>query len=251
MALSRRNKKRAFIAAGALAAALTLGGGMVVAADAVRASYPPPVSEQVQQYYNENVANAKVTPPPTAAPAPVVAFLGDSYTVGARATSTAKRWSTIVSEDFGWAEKNFGIADSGYFVAGSMANGEPYHARVKAVAAAKPSIVVVSGGRNDLYEDQAKIDPAIRKTFTDLRAALPKARIVAVSPFWGASEPIPPQLSAIAGTVRASVESVGGRYVDVGQPILRHPEMMHSDLVHPLDAGYAALARSFIINYKP
>jgi len=187
----------------------------------------------------------------TAAPKPVVAFLGDSYTVGARATGPAARWSTIVAGKLGWAEQNFGISDTGYFDAGKEANGAPYHARVSQVAAVKPEIVIVSGGRNDLYRgSQADIDAAIHKTFHDLRAELPAAKIVAVNPFWGA-DAVPQQLEAVAATVKASSAEVGGTYQDIGQPLQGHPEWMHADQVHPVDAGYSAIAQAFIATYKP
>jgi hypothetical protein len=44
----------------------------------------------------------------------VVAFLGDDYTTGAGASSPAKRFSTLVSQQLGVVEKNFGIAGAGH-----------------------------------------------------------------------------------------------------------------------------------------
>lgn len=178
---------------------------------------------------------------------PVVAFLGDSYTVGARATE-AERWSSRVSAELGWAERNFGIADTGYFVVGAMANGNLYRDRIAAIAAENPATVIVSGGRNDLWNDQDDIDAAIRQTFQELRAALPNAQIIAVNPWWDSTEP-PRQLADIGTTVQASVEEVGGRYLDAGQPLVGHPEWIHEDLVHPIAPGYAALAEAFLAAY--
>lgn len=200
---------------------------------------------------NAAAAEQYVAPPPAAigdqeAEGPVVAFLGDSYTVGARASNEATRWSSLVSKELGWSEQNFGIADTGYLVEGSMENGVPYADRIPAIAEANPEIVVVSGGLNDMFSSTADIVSAINTTYTELRAALPDARIIAVSPLWTAGEPVPVQMVALNDAVRAAASSVNAEYVDLGQPLVGHPEWMHSDKVHPLDEGYAAIAEAFL-----
>lgn len=200
---------------------------------------------------NATAAEQYVAPPPAATgdqivEGPVVAFLGDSYTVGARASSENTRWSSLVSKELGWSERNFGIADTGYLVEGSMANGAPYADRIPAVAEAKPEIVVVSGGLNDMFSSTADIVASINATYAELRAALPDARIIAVSPLWTAVEPVPEQMSALNDAVREAAASVNAEYVDLGQPLVGKPEWMHTDKVHPLDEGYAAIAEAFL-----
>lgn len=200
---------------------------------------------------NASAAGQYVAPPPAATSekvveGPVVAFLGDSYTVGARASSENTRWSSLVSKELGWSEQNFGIADTGYLVEGAMANGAPYADRIPAVAEAKPEIVVVSGGLNDMFSSTPDIVASINATYTELRAALPDARIIAVSPLWTAGEPVPEQMLAINDAVREAAVAVEAEYMDIGQPLVGHPEWMHSDKVHPLDEGYAAIAEAFL-----
>ena len=58
--------------------------------------------------------------------------------------------------------------------------------RIPAVVAAKPDIVIVAGGRNDLDETlpDAQIQADVTAAFTALRAGLPHALIIAVSPVW-------------------------------------------------------------------
>lgn len=180
-----------------------------------------------------------------------VAFLGDSYTVGARASDESNRWTSLVADKYGWVGHNFGVSDTGYLVSGSHENGNPYAARIPEIAELEPDMVVVSGGRNDLYSPTGEVLPAIKETFAKLRGALPDAKIVAVSPFWGASEPVPTQLEVFAEQVKESVKSVGGEYVDVGHPILGHPGWMADDGVHPTDPGYKAIAEAFIDAYNP
>jgi lysophospholipase L1-like esterase len=102
---------------------------------------------------------------------------------------------------------------------------------------ANPAVVVVAGGRNDGKVDAARI----RAAFADLRTDLPDATIYAVSPVWDSKEP-PAFLAAQGREVKASVEAVGGTYLDVGQPLKGHPELITPDGVHPNVDGYRMLA---------
>lgn len=178
---------------------------------------------------------------PDAAPAPTVttvAFLGDSYTEGSGSSEGALRWTTRLSQAQGWHELNFGFRGTNYGTAGADPAGTPYTARVRSVVDARPNIVIVSGGSNDRDTDQSE---GIATTFEELRAGLPEAQIIALSPFWK-SEALPVNLTKIAGQVQRSVESVGGRYVDIHNPLQGHPEMLVADGVHPNDAGHQRIA---------
>lgn len=200
-----------------------------------------------QPRVSDAVANYTPAPQPTHEFMPAVGFLGDSYTAGDGATSKAVRWTTLLSAKRGWAETNAGFGGTGYGTAGRLAGGQPYDARVAqattGVADAAHPIIIVSGGRNDLSEKTAaaEIAAGVTGTFTDLRKAAPKAKIVALSPLWD-DDKAPVGLDAIGQEVRAAVESVGGQYVDLGQPLAGRADLIGPDGVHPNDAGYAYLA---------
>lgn len=200
---------------------------------------PPVTSGQVVDY--------TPAPAPTRQYVPAVGFLGDSYTAGDGSTNRAVRWTTLLSKQRNWVEINAGYGGTGYGTAGRLAGGTPYAARVPqavtGVADAVKPIIIVSGGRND-YSEKTPADvlsAGITKTFTDLRAAAPKARIVALSPIWD-DDPAPEALAAIGAEVKAAVEAVGGQYVDLGHPFAGRADLMGEDGVHPNDAGYAFLA---------
>jgi lysophospholipase L1-like esterase len=225
---------------------MKLGGILALAAALVLtgcASAPPPVSDKVQQYYDQNVAGNKATL--AAAPvAKTVVFIGDSYASGSGTSAPAQRWTSRVSVAHGWHEVNLAQGGTGYLSKSTDPGAAPrlnYEEVIAAAVNAKPDAVVVSGGRNDTLLPVFAVQQATSQFYTDLRAALPKAVVIAVSPVWDASTP-PKELAQLAGTVKASVEGVGGTYLDVGEPLTGKPELITGDKIHPNDQGAAALA---------
>ena len=197
-----------------------------------------------------HVAGAGQTPGAVAAPRltadsqPLAAFLGDSYTLGTGAKTPADRWSTKAARQLGWREVNFGVGSTGYTKT-TAAEGQPYVLRVPAVAAEHPSIVVVAGGRNDVFGSPAVDSKDVTALFTALRAALPAARIYAESPVWDSSTP-PAVLATLAADVQANVGRVHGTYLNVGQPLAGKPADIISDHVDPDHAGHVLLAAAFV-----
>lgn len=106
--------------------------------------------------------------------------------------------------------------------------------------ALSPDIVIVAGGRNDAPVNPPVKAAAILKFYQDLRAALPKATIVAIGAFWD-STPAPATLAEVTADVKESAESVGGTFVDVGHTLSGHPENVAPDGVHPTNLGHAAI----------
>lgn len=173
--------------------------------------------------------------------APVVAFYGDSYTRGTGASSTEKRWSSIISADRGWTEVNPSTDGLGFV------NNREYQSvdELDAVIDADPDIVIVTMGLNDNFSmpDRADdIEAAIESDFTRLSTDLPDARIVVVEPFWYTDDR-PDSVQQIIDWVEAGAERIGADYIpDASHWIEGHPEWMASDGLHPNDDGYAAIA---------
>lgn len=168
----------------------------------------------------------------------LIAFLGDDYTTGAGASAPTRRFTTLVAGALGYTEANFGVSRTGYTRI-SEAGGD-YTTRIAQVVAAKPSVVLVSGGRNDVSDNPATVADHARRLFAQLRAGLPQAKLIAVAPWWGDSKPRA-ELAAVAAGVQAAVQSAGGTYLDLADPLLGHPDWMADD-ADPNDAGYAAIA---------
>lgn len=195
-------------------------------------------------------------PSPSESPAPVAVFVGDSYTAGAGSTDPMLRFSTRVATAEGWDEVNLGVGGVGYVVIGTQdptvaqaACGldycPSYSEVIDQVVEAQPDIVVVSGGRNNTGSDIATIRTSVEDFYSQIREAVPDAVIYVTSPVWD-DDPAPEVMGEIASAVEGSAKGVGAIYLDIGEPLLGHPELVVADGIHPTDDGHAALAEAVI-----
>lgn len=173
--------------------------------------------------------------------APVVAFYGDSYTLGTGASAPAKRWSTIICGQRGWSEFNPSVNGLGF-----VTNRTPMTDLPGAIIAQDPDIVLVTMGLNDNFSYGRVPDDVIRDAIADdlsrLATALPDARVIVVEPFWY-TDARPASVEAIIGWVHGAADASGADWIpDASHWIEHHPEWMASDGLHPNDDGYAAIA---------
>lgn len=178
----------------------------------------------------------------------VVAFHGDSYTFGEQASSSAARWSTLLSEEQGWVEENASLNGLGF-----VANRAGTDA-VQDVIDADPDLIIVTMGLNDTFIAEAQLEEltaAIHDDLARFRAEAPNARLVVVEPFW-IPAPVSPGFTLVADAVKAAAEEVHAEYVSgAGDWLTDHPEWRADDeYQHPNDAGYAELARRMTIELE-
>lgn len=194
------------------------------------------------------------TPPPT----PVeqtplrVAFIGDSYTVGAGSTNGGFFYDLTKAE--GWDSIDLGAGGTGYLTVRKQDPKQAqtacardycpsYPEQIRGAVRFHPDVVIVSGGRNNTPSSVADLRRGIPAFYKQLRQGLPHAQIWVTSPLWD-DDPAPAVLGTIAGLVKSSVAAVHGTYLDLGQPLRGHPEWISDDGVHPNDKGYAAITRA-------
>ena len=168
-----------------------------------------------------------------------VAFYGDSYTLGTGATAQGDRWSTVVSEKRGWNEFNPSVNGLGFF------NNRDGLDLPGQVIEFDPDIVFVTMGLNDnfSYDEHAEeIRTQLDADFDRLASELPDARLIVVEPFWY-TDYRPDSVDVIIGWVKDAATRVDADYIPgASRWIEGHPEWMAADLLHPNDAGYAAMA---------
>jgi acyl-CoA thioesterase I len=167
-------------------------------------------------------------------------FLGDDYTAGVGASSAKAHWTTLVAGQLGLEATVVASAGAGYATHGH--DGKSYRDLVAAVVAAKPQLVVVSGGRNDTAIAARRLRAATQAVFAELHTQLPDAAIVAIAPWWGDSAH-PAKLTPVDAAVKAAVTSEGGRYLDIADPLVDHHGWMAGE-ADPNDQGYQAIAAS-------
>lgn len=182
-------------------------------------------------------------PAPPPGSGPLVAFYGDSYTLGTGTSDDARRWSTQICRDRGWREFNPSVNGLGFinerdrFGEGDLPD---------LIISAKPDIVVVTMGLNDNFSyDVAaqRIEVQISDDLVRLSAELPDARLIVVEPFWYTDER-PPSVEVIIGWVRSAASAIGADYIaGASRWIEGHPEWMASDGLHPNDDGHLEIAR--------
>lgn len=222
-----------------LAAALVVGGMFIMQ----------------QERLARGVAEAaNFTPAPLATSEPSVepidvAFIGDSYTVGAGSTNGG--FVKLLSKGQPWDVINLGVGGTGYAPSQGATEGSMnacgrescpgYIDVIPQAVEGGADVVVVSGGRNEAKVPADAQAATIDAFYKKLRAELPDAKIIAFSPIWD-SEPAPAAIPAMAGMVRTSVEAVGGTFIDLGQPLEGKADLITADGVHPNNAGYEALA---------
>lgn len=184
---------------------------------------------------------------PTPGDGPVVAFYGDSYTLGTGASDPALRWSTIISEQRGWQEFNPSVNGLGFVNHRSDFDGNDLP---ELVIAQDPDIVFVTMGLNDnfSYDRRAElIRTTIADDLTRLRDGLPDARIIVVEPFWYTDER-PESVETIIGWVEDAADGIdadwipgASRWLD-GHYAGAEDSWMAGDGLHPSDIGYRHMA---------
>lgn len=223
----------------------------VIAAAAVLAITVLMTNSQVSaQPLDYVVPSAKPANASSATPAasPKAVFLGDSLVAG---VGGDQGWTAGVAESLGWKEVNLGRGGTGYVTSSgvsgcSLAYCPTFVEMADQAIAAKPDIVVISGGQNDAGKS---VSSAASQLFGTLHKALPKAQILVISPLWR-STPMPASMQTIAGELQAAAQASGVRYVEVGNPLQGHPEWFTSDGTHPTNAGYKKLSAAITAAIK-
>jgi lysophospholipase L1-like esterase len=184
-------------------------------------------------------------PPPESESAPRAVFFGSSTTVGAGASEAGRRWTALVSARLGWTEVNRGLGGSTLAERGGPIPSAERRWR-EAVVAARPDVVVVQYGANDVLSavplggaaEPGTFRHGARAVLGGLREALPGVPLVVVEP-----QPAP----GTAGTRAAYDAALAEAALEAGATLVRagqaFPAGEHAvDHIHVDDGGHAALA---------
>lgn len=213
---------------------------------------PAPVSEKVQQYYDQNVA----TPRPLAKPLQM-SVIGDSYTGGSNEggdPSGPNNWvvaatAKLNADDAPVLGAGYGIGGSGYVSRGP--NGKIFVDLVPETLTVNTDVAVFFGSINDKLQPIGVVATAVDKTFASAKTAAPQAKFLVIGPAWVDSD-VPADILAIRDTVSQAADKFGFTFVD---PIAErwffdNPELIGADGIHPTDAGHLYMAEKIAPHLK-
>jgi len=170
-----------------------------------------------------------------------VVTLGDSLMSGF-GLPPQQAWPMLLASRAHVSLTNLACPGMGFVVQGDC--GTPYAGLVPAVAALQPELLVVESSSNDFWEDEDQLRVDTADTVDQLHSAAPDARIVGLSTIWNDDAEVPGDTKVTSDALKDAVESVGGTFVDVGQPLAGHPEWMQDDEVHPTPRGQRAIEQT-------
>lgn len=191
------------------------------------------------------VGCASVAAPSSTLPddAPLVAFYGDSYTLGTGATSPSVRWSTRIAESRGWREFNPSVNGLGFINNRSLFGDGDVPSMI---IEQQPDIIMVTMGLNDNFAYAFAADAIETQINTDLRRlreGVPDARIIVVEPFWYTARQTE-SVGIIIDWVRDGAAQIGADYIEGASTwITGRDGEMAADGLHPNDEGYALMTR--------
>jgi lysophospholipase L1-like esterase len=184
------------------------------------------------------------TPPPAThlvAGQPLVAFLGDSWTVGVGATGR-RGYVVRTAERLGWGYADFGVGGSGYSVPG------PHHSRfaqrIPQLVAMHPDLVVVQGSLNERHSTPAALGAAADSTLARLKAALaPGTPVLVVGASYNPGT-ADATIDWINREVSSAAAAAGLPFVDPAAAHWLDPRDrgLWSDTIHPDDRGHQLVA---------
>lgn len=174
------------------------------------------------------------SPTPTS-PTGTVVVIGDTYSLDA-----PEAWVAQVTSELAWTDVvNLSAAGRGF-------TREPrtcleldpcttFGGSVDLIVSYSPAVVVTFGGSADGNTD---ITDATVDYFTDLRAALPDAHLIAINPLTTRNE-APSWLTDSQEAIASATTDVDGHLVDVGQPGLGDGDALSAE-------AHAIIARAVV-----
>lgn len=233
-----------------LAAIAALGVGSVVAYDHLSAS--PAEAEKTATATVSAGETAATTTTATAESTTAAAdttaktkvlVIGDSIMKGF-GLDTGDAWPYLLASEDNWDLTTLACNGAGFVQVGGSADcGRTFLeiAQDEVAADLDPDVIIVQGSSNDYGRSNSALTTATDDTVNLLHQMFPNAQIIGLSLVWSETTP-PSQTDDINAQVKAAVEAVGGHYLDIGQPMSDHAELMQGDDVHPTAQGQVVLA---------
>ncbi|TQS42431.1 SGNH/GDSL hydrolase family protein [Cryptosporangium phraense] len=187
----------------------------------------------------------------TASPSaqPAALFVGDDYAAGTRndgpsGSDDEATFARLTADALGWAANVDAQNGTGYLVKAGTGTA-PFAGRLASDKKAfTADYVIISGGRHDLDQSTGELpdgyENAVRAYLRDVRIAYPKAKVVALAPFWPGTDP-PEALVDARLVVKEAAAATGVVYVNTQGWVSESG--IGPDGSHPTAAGQKAIAQ--------
>ncbi|MDR6612975.1 GDSL-type esterase/lipase family protein [Leifsonia sp. 1010] len=173
--------------------------------------------------------------------------IGDSIAFGKGVTAD-QAWPALVSEAHGWQLTDLAVSGSGFVKPGW--NGTTYRQQVDAALRLHPQVILLAATRNDREQDPAAVTANADRMLRELRERFPDATIVGITGIWGSDQP-PATMTRVDDIVGDAVRGVDGTWLDIGFPLVGHPELLQADGIHPNAAGQKVVAQTIESKLQP
>jgi len=228
------------VAIPAIVALCAVTTGLVVTAGAV--SSPPQSTSTVVIPGVTDPIEARFTKP-------VVYWIGDSYTEGSgMGGNDEKNYSAIVSDHYGWNGFNKGIGGTGYLAEGGVGGlnfGSP--SRVNQIGTnARPSLIFIVDGVNDLNKPLDEVRAAVDATFKSYIHASQNGELIVVG--YIVPGPASDVFLEANAMLREIADANGLTFWDPAEEdwLKGRLDLIGEDNFHLNDAGHEYLAQKFI-----
>ncbi|WP_051713112.1 SGNH/GDSL hydrolase family protein [Spirillospora albida] len=144
--------------------------------------------------------------------APVVFFLGDSYTMGIRGITPERAYAAEAARTLGWQIVLAGHAGTGFVGTGLTRRNFGMLFDEQLAWRPTPDMVVFSGGHNDVWYAPRLAGRNARTLLTRAHQRWPKAQLLLIGPMWG-GDPGPKSLR-VRDELRIVAAELGIPFID-------------------------------------
>jgi lysophospholipase L1-like esterase len=203
-------------------------------------------------------AGAAASPRRQPVRAPVVMFLGDSYTTGKLGQIPEQTYAAETARTLGWQVIIGGYRATGFVAKGHI--GKTFEMLFDEQLSWRPApdLLIVSGGHNDQLRPPPAVGEAARRLFTTIQQRWPGTRVLLLGPMWG-GDPLPeviPIRDALAGVAQERripfIDPLGEHWItgDHDEGTGNAPRYILPDHTHPTPEGARYLADRLIADLR-
>jgi lysophospholipase L1-like esterase len=203
-------------------------------------------------------ADSSPTKAPAARHAPVVMFLGDSYTTGRLGQVPELTYAADTARTLGWQVILGGYRGTGFVAEGHVRKNFADLFDEQLAWRPSPDLVIVSGGHNDRNHEPEQVAGAARQLLTTIRQTFPDTRLLLMGPLWGGDpiqkvKDIRDALADVASEQNVPfVDPLKERWItgDRVQGTGNAPLYILRDGVHPSTAGARYIAGRLVADLR-